>query len=94
MNHENNEVSALLIAAKELAHKDALNSSEKLLARIILRTMMTVATPDMLSDDELDTMNTIVMKAGMFPEDVIRMAASIMAENLMKKLDGNISKLA
>jgi len=86
MKHEENEISALVAAAMELTSKEVLNSSEKLLGRIIVRTVMTIAQPDMLSDEELGTVHELTVKIDLTQQDLIRMAASIMADSLVKKI--------
>ena len=86
MKSEDSEVSAMLATMRELCQQPALNSSEKLLGRIIVRTMMTVSEPNMLTKDELDTMSVFTERIGLTPEDLMRMAASIMADNLIRKI--------
>jgi len=86
MKKEDSEVSALIATAQDLTNMQTLNSSEKLLGRIIVRTVMSIAEPDMLSEAELDTVHSLTQKIGLSEEDLIRMAASIMAERLVNKI--------
>jgi len=86
MKREDSEVSAMLATMRELCQQPTLNSSEKLLGRIIVRTMMSVSEPNMLTKDELDTMSVFTERIGLTPEDLMRMAASIMADNLIRKI--------
>ena len=87
MKNEDSEVSAMLATMRELCQQPALNSSEKLLGRIIVRTMMMVSEPNMLTKDELDMMGVFTEKIGLTPNDLVRMAASIMADNLIRKIE-------
>lgn len=86
MKKEDSEVSALIATAQDLTNMQTLNSSEKLLGRIIVRTVMSIAEPDMLSEAELETVHSLTQKIGLSEEDIMRMAASIMADNLIKKI--------
>ena len=86
MKNEESEVSALISTARDLVKLKNLNSSEKLLGRIIMRTVMSISQPDMLSTEELDDLHALTQKIDMSEDDIVRMVASIMAENLAKKI--------
>ena len=86
MKNEESEVSALIATARDLVKLENLNSSEKLLGRIIMRTVMSISQPDMLSTEELDDLHALTQKIDMSEDDIVRMVASIMAENLAKKI--------
>jgi hypothetical protein len=87
MKQGNQEISAMVATMREMNAKSTLNSSEILLGKIIVHTLMTVSHPDMLSEGELVDMNTFVNKIGLTPDDLIRMAARIMAERLVQKME-------
>lgn len=87
MKQGNQEISAMVATMREMNAQSTLNSSEILLGKIIVHTMMSVSQPDMLSEDELIDMHTFVNKIGLTPDDLIRMAAKIMAENLVRKME-------
>jgi hypothetical protein len=87
MKQGNQEISAMVATMREMNAKSTLNSSEILLGKIIVHTLMTVSHPDMLSEGELVDMNTFVNKIGLTPDDLIRMAARIMAESLVQKME-------
>lgn len=86
MKNEESEVSVMIETAREMIKMPNLNSSEKLLGRIIVRTIMSIAQPDMLSEDELETLRLLSQKIGLSEDDIVRMVASIMADRLMQKL--------
>jgi hypothetical protein len=86
MKHEDSEVSAMIATARDLIKLQNLNSSEKLLGRIIVRTVMSLAQPEMLSEEELNDLRDLAEKVDLSEDDIIRMVASIMAERLVNKI--------
>jgi hypothetical protein len=86
MKHEDSEVSAMIATARDLIKLQNLNSSEKLLGRIIVRTVMSLAQPEMLSEEELNDLRNLAEKVDLSEDDIIRMVASIMAERLVNKI--------
>ena len=86
MKHEDSEVSAMIATARDLIKLQNLNSSEKLLGRIIVRTVMSLAQPEMLSEEELNDLRNLAEKVDLSEDDIIRMVASIMAERLVQKI--------
>jgi len=86
MKHEDSEVSAMIATARDLIKLQNLNSSEKLLGRIIVRTVMSLAQPEMLSEQELNDLRDLAEKVDLSEDDIIRMVASIMAERLVNKI--------
>jgi len=86
MKHEESEVSAMIATARDLIKLQNLNSSEKLLGRIIVRTVMSLAQPEMLSEEELNDLRDLAEKVDLSEDDIIRMVASIMAERLVQKI--------
>jgi endonuclease III len=87
MKKEESEISAIVATMREMVAMPSLNSSEKLLGRILVRTVMSTSTPDCYSEEELEVLKDFAEKIEMEPEDIIRMAVSIMAEGLAKKLN-------
>lgn len=86
MKRENSEVSAMLATMRELSKQKVLNSTDRLLGRILARTVMSLSEPDMLTEDELEMFDDFMQQIGMSPDDIVRMASSIMAENIVKKM--------
>jgi hypothetical protein len=86
MKREDSEVSAMIATARDLIKLQNLNSSEKLLGRIIVRTVMSLAQPEMLSEEELNDLRDLAEKVDLSEDDIIRMVASIMAERLVQKI--------
>jgi hypothetical protein len=86
MKREDSEVSAMIATARDLIKLQNLNSSEKLLGRIIVRTVMSLAQPEMLSEEELNDLRNLAEKVDLSEDDIIRMVASIMAERLVNKI--------
>jgi hypothetical protein len=86
MKREDSEVSAMIATARDLIKLQNLNSSEKLLGRIIVRTVMSLAQPEMLSEEELNDLRDLAEKVDLSEDDIIRMVASIMAERLVNKI--------
>lgn len=82
---EDSEISAIIATMQEMVEKPSLNSTEKLLGRILVRTVIATSTPDCYSEEELELVKIFSEKIDMEPEDIVRMTISIISENLKKK---------